>query len=131
MQDYEVTAAADIDNYVFEFTHSSLMGPRYTVSQRSSWPTLRCALLSVRTTGRTTHALPAPQGQKLKLIIGHNMHNAATFMRGAVPQSTGTAVAELVISEVCLIQTFASFLACACIQIYLYGFKFDIAKTVA
>jgi hypothetical protein len=38
-----------------------MMGPRYTVSQRSSWPRLRCALLSVRTTGRTTtHALLAP-----------------------------------------------------------------------
>jgi hypothetical protein len=39
---------------------SSLITPRFTVSQRSSWPTLRCALLSVRTTGRTTHALLAP-----------------------------------------------------------------------
>ncbi len=26
--------------------HSSLMGPRYTVSQRSSWPTLRCVAFS-------------------------------------------------------------------------------------
>jgi hypothetical protein len=52
-------------------------------------------------------------------------------MQGAVPQSTGTAVAELVFSQVCLIQIFVSFLACACIQIYFYGMKFDLAKTVA
>jgi hypothetical protein len=59
------------------------------------------------------------------------LHNAATVMRGAVPQPTGTAVAELVFSQDCLIQIFVSFLACAYIQIYLYGLKFDLAKTVA
>jgi hypothetical protein len=68
MQDYEVTAATDIDNYVFECT---LLVDR-TKIYRSSKELLAyigmCvafspyfqSVLSVRTTGRTTHALPAP-----------------------------------------------------------------------
>ncbi len=46
--------------FMFASVHSSLIIPRYTVSQRSSWPTLRCVLLSVSSTGRTNHALLAP-----------------------------------------------------------------------
>jgi hypothetical protein len=50
---------------------SSLITPGFTVSQMSSWPTLNCVLLSVRTTGRTTHALLAPRTRTSGMPFKH------------------------------------------------------------
>jgi hypothetical protein len=37
-------------------------------------------------------------GPEIKTVLGHKLHNAAILMQGVVPQSTGTAAAELVFS---------------------------------
>ncbi len=57
-------------------------------------------------------------------------YNAAAFNAKGSATAAGTAVAELLNSQLCTIQL-VSFLAGACILIYFYCFKIELTKDVA
>ena len=71
-------------------------------------------------------------GQGQKLNYSHNAagHNAAGFNAKGSATAAGTAVAELLNSQLCIIQLI-SVLAGACILIYFYCLKIERTKNVA